>query len=444
MSLASVEIIFILLLIIANGLFAMSEIAIISARKARLQQWAEEGDKKARLALNLANAPNLLLSTTQVGITLIGVLTGAFGAATIAERLQAILARIPMLKAYSGPVSLGIVVIGITFLSLVIGELVPKRLALNSPERIASIAAGPMRYLSRIAAPAVHLLSISTDLVLKLLGMKPSTEPPVTEEELKVLIEQGTMAGVFEEAEQDMMERVLRLGDRHVGVLMTPRKKLLWLDINDPPEKNRRKVINSIHSRFPVCQGRLANVLGMLHVRDLLARCLSGKPFDLKASLREPLYVTENMHVLKVMELFRESGTQVGLVIDEYGTVEGLVTLNDILEAIIGDIPSMDDMEDPKIFQREDGSWLIDGMLPADELKELFDIRKLPGELAGHYQTLGGFVMTHLKRVPSTGDRFECCGLSFEVLDMDGHRVDKVLVQRCGEDVLDEGGNSGS
>ena len=434
MSFQSFEIVIILLLIIANGVFSMSEIAVISARKTRLQQLAEEGDSRARAALDLANAPSLFLATIQMGITLVGILTGAFGGVTMTNHLAALLDRIPLLAPYSHSIALGVVVLCITFLSLVIGELVPKRLALNKPERIASLVAAPMQLLSRIASPAVRLLSATTEMMVKLLGMRPSTEPPVTEEEIIFLINQGTVAGVFEEAEQDMLERVFRLGDRRVGAIMTHRKKIIWLDANDPVEKNRRKIARSVYSRFPVCQGRLGNIIGVVHVRDLLSRNLLGQPLDLKAASQQPLFVHENMHVVKVMELFRESGTQFALVIDEYGTIEGIVTLNDILESVIGDIPSIEELEEPKVVQREDGSWLVDGTLPADEVKELFEVKRLPGEKSGHYQTLGGFVMTYLKRVPAAGDNFECCGLRFEVVDMDGHRVDKVLIARVGKD----------
>jgi putative hemolysin len=235
---------------------------------------------------------------------------------------------------------------------------------------------------------------------------------------------------VFEEAEQAMVERVFRLGDRRAGVLMTPRRRVTWLDINDPPEKHRRIIARSIHSRFPVCQGKLSNTLGIVHVRDLMVRSMAAQPLNLRASLKQPLFVHERTHVLKVLEMFKESGTHMAMIIDEYGTVEGLVTLTDILEAIVGDLPSLDERDEPKVVQREDGSWLVDGLLPVDELKEMFRIKALPQEEAGHYQTLGGFAMTHLKRIPSAGDRFECCGLRFEILDMDGHRVDKVLIEQ--------------
>lgn len=430
-----VDIFIILFLIFINGIFSMSEIAIISARKARLLQKVEEGDQRARVALDLANEPNMLLSTVQIGITLVGVLSGAFGGATLAGEFAGFFDRFSFIHPYGESVALGLIVLCITFFTLVIGELVPKRIALNHPERIAIRAASPMRFLAGIASPAVHLLSFSTDLVLRMIGFKPSAEPPVTEEEIKILIEQGTVAGVFEEAEQDMVSRVLRLGDRRVGALMTPRKRIVWLDVNESAERNRRRILKSMRSRFPVCQGRLSNVLGVVHVKDLLTRCLSGRTLDIRSGLQQPLFVLEGTHVLRVMELFKESGTQVALVVDEYGTIEGLVTLTDLLESIIGDLPSLDDAGERPIVQREDGSWLVEGMIPVDELREFLDAGRFPEEDTGDYETLGGFVMNVLRRIPEVGDHFECCGFRFEVVDMDGHRVDKVLVQRVEDDL---------
>ncbi len=421
------EILVIFLLIVANGIFAMSEIAVVSSRKARLQQLANEGNAKARAALKLAESPNNFLSTVQVGITLIGVLTGAFGGATIARNLASYLQQIPVLAPYSQAIALGIVVLTITYLSLIIGELVPKRLALNSPERIAANIAMPMRVIAVIASPAVYLLSASTDFVLRILGIGPSTEPLVTEEEIKVLIEQGTEAGTFEVAEQDMVERVFRLGDRPVSALMTPRPEIVWLDLEDSLEVNRHRIIDGGHSRFPVCQGGLDNVLGIVSVSDLLARCLSNQPLDLTVLLRQPVFVPESTRGLKVLEMFKQTGTHIALVVDEYGVIQGLVTLNDILIEIVGDVPSDDDQEEPQAVQREDGSWLLDGMLSIDEFFELFAIKEIPAEHRGSYQTLGGFVITHLGRIPKASDYFEWQGMRIEVVDMDGNRVDKVL-----------------
>jgi putative hemolysin len=432
MYLITLQIIFIVLLMFANGLFAMSEMAVVSARKVRLEQWANEGDHRAGVALDLANSPTRFLSTVQVGITLISTLTGALGGATVAEELGLRLAAIPFLAPYSHAVSLAIVVLVITYFSLILGELVPKRLALNNPERIASALGPPMRALSVIASPIVHLLTFSTELVLRILGIRPTQEPPVTEEEIKVLIEQGTQAGMIEEAEQDMVERVFRLGDRRVNSLMTPRTKVVWINVEDTPEEIQARISESIFSRFPVYRGSRDNILGMLHVKDLLDSSLQCRLLDLHSILQRPLFVPESMRALRVLELFKQSATPIALVIDEYGHIQGLVTLNDILEAIVGDIPTVEELSEPQAIQREDGSWLLDGMLPVDEFKEIFHLSKLPGEENEDFQTLGGFVMMHMERIPMAGDHFIWEGLRFEVMDMDGNRVDKVLVMAVG------------
>lgn len=338
MSAVLFEIVFVMLLIIANGLLAMSETAVISARKARLQHRANRGDIKARAALEVANAPTRFLSTVQIGITLVGILAGAFGGATIAEQLAGRLSLIPLLTPYSEAIGLGIVVIGITYLSLVLGELVPKRLALHNPERIAAAVAIPMRALSALLSPLIGLLGASTDVVLWVLGIRPSTEPPVTEEEIKVLIEQGTQAGVFAAMEQEMVVRAFRLGARRISALMTPRTEIVWLNLDDPPDVIHRAMTNSTHGLFPVGRGSLDNLLGVVHARDVLARSLAGQPTDLKALLQQPLFVLENMLALKALELFKQSGQPLALVIDEYGGTQGLVTHSDILEALVGDM----------------------------------------------------------------------------------------------------------
>ncbi|MEH2311902.1 MAG: hemolysin family protein [Nostoc sp.] len=428
MSSITFEILIILVLIIANGVFSMSEMAIVSARKVRLQQLANQGDPKAKAALKLAESPNHFLSTVQVGISLIGILTGAFGGATIANRVAVYIKRVPLLAPYSDPLSFGIVVLIITYFSLIVGELVPKRLALNNPERIASIVAIPMQALAAIASPVVFLLSASTDLILRVLGITASTEPQVTEEEIKILIEQGTEAGTFEEAEQDMVERVFRLGDRPVSYLMTPRPDIVWLDLEDSAEENRQKMVDSAYSRYPVCQGGLDNVLGVIPVTDLLARSFRGEPLDLTVGLRQPVFVPESTRGLKVLELFKQTITHMALVVDEYGVIQGLVTLNDIMSEIVGDVPSTDGQDQPQAVQREDGSWLLDGMLPVEDFLELFGMEEWQSEERGSYQTLGGFVITNLGRIPAAADYFEWQSMRIEVMDMDGNRVDKVLV----------------
>ncbi|PAX53029.1 hemolysin family protein [Brunnivagina elsteri] len=427
----TVEILIILLLIFANGLFVMSELAIVSARKFRLQQLAERGDTKARVALILASSPNQFFGTVQIGITLLTILSGAFGEEAIARRIAplfGITIAPPEPESYQRQLAKGFAIVIITFLTLVLGELVPKRLALNHPEPIASVMAIPMQMLSRITTPIVYLLSISTEAILRLLGIRPSTEPFVTEEEIRGLIEQGTEEGTFEEAEQDMVERVFRLGDRPVSALMSPRPDIVWLELEDTAEENRHKIIESGYSRYPVCQGGLDNVLGVLPVTDLLARSFTGQPMDLTIGLRQPVFVPESTRGLKVLEMFKQTVTHMALVVDEYGVIQGLVTLNDILIEIVGDVPTDEGQEDPQVVRREDGSYLLDGMLAVDEFMELFEIEELRSQDRGSYQTLGGFVITHLGRIPTAADHFEWHGMRFEVMDMDGNRVDKVLV----------------
>jgi putative hemolysin len=423
------EILIILLLVLANGLFAMSEMAVVSARKTRLQQLANQGDRRAQVALDLANSPNRFLSTVQIGITLVGILAGAFGGATLSQSIAETASRVPALEPYSGAIGLFAVVLLITYLSLVVGELVPKRLALNAPEKIATNIAVPMQLLSAIAAPVVHLLSASTELGLRLFGVGPTeTEPLVTEDEIKVLLEQGREAGMFEAAEQDMVERIFRLDDQPVSALMTPRPDIVWLNLSSSAEENRLKITQSDHTRFPVCQGTLDNVLGIIHITDLLARSMGGEPLDLTATLRQSLFVPETTRALRILEMFKKSDTHIALAVDEYGVIQGIVTLNDILEAIIGDLPSVGQSEEVSAVQREDGSWLLDGMLSIEKFKDLFAIARLPGEEMGNYQTLGGFVITHLGRIPAAAEHFEWGGFRFEVMDMDGNRVDKMLV----------------
>ena len=317
MSSFTFEILTILVLIFANGVFSMSEMAVVSARKVRLQQLANQGDINARAALKLAESPNHFLSIVQVGITLINILNGVFGGATIAKRLEEYVKLVPVLANYSNAIAFGVVVLLITYFSLIVGELVPKRLALNNPEKIAALVAIPMGTLAKIASPIVKILSASTDLVLRILGITPSAEPQVTEEEIKILIEQGTEAGTFEEAEQDMVERVFRLGDRAVTSFMTPRPDIVWLDLDDSPEENRHKMVENGYSRYPICQEGLDNVLGIIPVTDLLARSLRNEPFDLTLGLRQPVFVPESTRGLKVLELFKQTVTHMALVVDE-------------------------------------------------------------------------------------------------------------------------------
>jgi len=422
------EIVIILLLILTNGLFAMSEMAIVSARKNRLQQKAEDGDKGAAKALELAENPNRFLSTVQIGITLIGILSGAFGGATIAEQIGLEIKKIPWLAPYSEGIGVGIVVLTITYLSLVLGELVPKRLALNGAEKVSAAISPLMQTLSRITTPIVALLSGSTNLVLRILGVHPSTEPEVTDEDLKSMLDQGTESGVFEESEQDMVERIFRLSDRSVSALMTPRTEIIYLDIDATHEEIHQKIARYPFSRFPVIKDTTDNIIGIVQSRDLLLQRVEGPHFDIQKVLSQPLFFPGSTPALDALERFRETGAELAVIIDEYGGVLGLVSMNDILEAIVGDVFSPQGKQEAEAIRREDGSWLFDGMIQIDELKDYLDIDELPDEEEVKYETLSGLMMTQLGRIPVSGDHFEWENLQFEVVDMDGRRVDKVLI----------------
>lgn len=440
MSTALGEWLLILLLILLNGFLAMSEIAIVAARRTRLEERARAGDRKSAAALELARSPGRFLSAVQVGITLIGIALGAVGSGYSVAALSKFLQQVGLSPLLSQSLALGTILVAITLLTVVLGELVPKRLALTDPERGAAIAALPMRAFSTLAKPLVWLLSTMTRLIVRLLGIQPSGEPPVTDEQVRILLSEGTEAGVFEEAEQDMVERVLLLDDRRVSAVMTPRPDIAWLNIEDPPDVIRKQIEDSSYSRFPVARGSLDEVLGEVRAKDVLLAMRCDGELDLTAHLRQPLYVPEIMPVLKVLESLKLAGTEMALVLNEYGSVEGLITLRDILEAIVGDIPSVDEDRELEAVLREDGSWLVDGLLPTDELKELIDIEDLPGEADGLYQTVAGFMIARLGRFPHASDHFSCRGWRFEVVDMDGHRVDKVLISREPEDAEPEEG----
>jgi putative hemolysin len=410
------------ILLVLNGILAMAETALLSSRKARLQNESNKGSEKAALALRLTENPNQFLSVIQIGITSIDLLIGALTGATLGLAIDNWLEQYEALKPYSSVIGLLLGVLPITYLSLVLGELVPKRLALRNPEGISSTVARPMLFFSRLFYPFVRFLSFSTEAVLRLMGVKASTEPPVTEEEIQLLIDQGTQAGVFEEAEQDMVEGVFSLGEQRIYSVMTPRTEIVWLDIDDTVEEIRDKIAEHEISRFPVRQDTLDVILGIVKARDLLVACLSGEPIKLKQHLKPAFYIPETMSAARALEIFKEKGTEMLLVIDEFGGLQGLLTVNDVIEEIVGEI----ELEEPQATQRQDGSWLLDGMLEVDEFKEIFKLPTLPHE--DEYETLSGFVMLTLGKVPQTADQFEWHGLRFEVIDMDGRRVDKVLV----------------
>ncbi len=426
------EILIILLLLVANGVFAMAEIAVVSARKIRLQQRAEEGDARASAALKLAQNPTQFLSTVQVGITLIGIFAGAFGGATLASSVAEWLAQFPILAPYAEALALVLVVSVITYCSLIIGELVPKAIALSNPEGIAGAVAAPLAAIARFANPVVSLLSLSTTLVLKLFRIE-AADHHVTEEEIRALIKQATVSGEVEPVEQKIVEQVFLLGDRRVQSIMTPRHEIEWLDVNEGLEALQKHVADTRHPRVLVCDGSLDTVLGIVHAEELLARKLAGSPVDLRTLLRPPVYVPATLSVFQLLEQFRSTHVHVALVLDEYGAIEGLVTSTDILEGLVGEMPAEPSQEPGPIHQRDDGSWLVDGTASMDDLVREAALPAPPADEAGTYHTLAGFVMTRLARVARTGDRFTWEGFRFEVVDMDGRRVDKVLVARTDE-----------
>jgi putative hemolysin len=433
------EIGILIFLILLNGFFVLSEIALISARKSRLQHLAEEGNPRARLALDLASRPDQFLAAVQVGVTLIGILVGALSSATIAHRVAGALAASPVLAPYAESLSVAAVVILLTFFSVVLGELVPKQLALHASERLAMTLAGPMRILARLTSPLVRFLSGSANLAIRLLGIRPGQEAPVTPEEIKVLVEQGTQSGAIEEAEQDMVEGVFRLGEQRAGALMTPRPDVDWLDLDDSADAIRDQILHSHRTRFPVAQGDLDNLLGMLHSKDLLADGFCCDSSALRKVLRPAVFIPESTEALKVLEQFKRTGEHFAVVTDEFGSVAGVITSTDILETIVGDLPAAGEPDEPEVTLREDGTWLLGGALSVEEMKDLLELNELPDEDEASFQTVGGFVMSRLGEIPRTGNHFEWGGYRFEVVDMDGRRVDKVLVTKLPPEASLEG-----
>ena len=429
MSGLSLTIFLILLLLLANGLFAMAEIAVVASRKARLKNMADAGNPGAKLALALANSPGRFLSTVQVGITFVGVLASALGGADIAERLGVVFKRIPALENYADILAITIVVGAITYLSVIIGELVPKRIALGNPERIASALARPMFGLSKMFSPLVNLLNFSSDFLMAALGIRKPKESVVSEEEVRVLIDEGLSAGIFKKAEKEMVESVFELDEQIAGDLMTPRARMIWLSLDDADEENWRRIAGSGHSHFPVYQETRDNVVGMVSVKSLWANLSLAGRVELRALLTPPLYVPTTMPAGKLIEEFKKSGKHLSLVVDEFGGLQGLVTLNDVMMAIVGNLPEREQRHEPKAILRPDGSWLIDAMMDIDEIKKSLGIEEdLPGEEINRYSTLGGFILSQLGHIPREAEKFRWDRFEFEVIDMDRQRIDKVLV----------------
>lgn len=422
-----IEIGIIILLVLLNGVFAMGELAVVSSRRARLQGLQKNGVKGAATALSLAENPERMLPTVQIGITLVGILAGAFGGARLASTAEPLVAKVPLLAPYADDIAFGVVVLLITYLSLILGELVPKTLALRNPEEVASRLAAPLLLISRIASPAVWLLSSSSALVLRMLGATQPTDTSVTEEEVKAVVAEGAEAGALEREERQMIERVLRLADKPVRALMTPRNEVVWLDRSETPEELRTRVREGGVSRYVVADGRVDNVVGVVAVKDLLDELLAGHPLSLAEAMRQPLVLPDTLPALDALERMRTDKIGMALVMDEYGSFEGIVTDSDLLEAIVGELGAEPEPEPAEgAVERHDGSLLVDGMMPSDELKARLDLPTLPQE--GSYHTVAGLLLALLQRVPKEGDRIAWSGWQFEVVDMDGRRVDKVLV----------------
>lgn len=428
----------ILLLILCNGLFAMSEIAIVSSRRVRLQQLADEGDHGARAALLISEHPTRFLSSVQIGITLIGILSGAFGEAAITQRLIPVFEQIPVLAAYAKPLATACMVVGITYFSLVLGELVPKRMGMQAPERIARRVAPLMRTVAWLAKPLVLLLTVSTDFILRLLRMQKNQDAPVTEEEIRVLVAEGTEAGVFDKSEQDMIENVLRLEDWQLAQIMTPRADVVCLDLNATVAEQKAVLLAARHSFLPVCRGSVADVVGVVSQYALLAQLLREEALDVAAVMHEPVFVPLSISPLSLLETFKQRHEHIALVVDEYGGVQGLVTLHDVMGPLVGELAAADEslVDDPDVVQREDGSWLLDGALPMERFRLLFPEETSALEEGGRdYQTLAGFILFLRGHVPETGEHFDWNGLYIEVVDMDRRRIDKLLVKKQDVDV---------
>lgn len=429
------NIIIILILFFFNAIFAMYEISMVAAKRMRLQTRSDDGEHGASVALELLNDPNQqYLSTVQVMITLIDTLAGGIGGATLATPLAGQMSKIPWLADYAGIISLITVVSIITYFSIVLGELIPKRVAVSKPEKIVIALSPTIRTLTRIFRLLTKLLGASTNLGLKLFKINTDKGPTITTEEIKGYIEEGRGIGLIEDAEQEMLSGVFRLGDRRVEALMTPRLEMAWLNINSPIDEIWQEILESAHSRIPVADGDLDRILGYIQTRDLLGKSPSDPGFDLKDFIKDPIYVPENMAALKALDAIQDSGVHLAVVIDEFGGITGMVTDYDILEAIVGEIPEDSMDTDYLAFQREDGSWLFDGLIVIDQLKEILHISDMPGEERAAYQTLSGFVMSQLGRIPKTGAKFTYENYIFEVVDMDGRRVDRVLVSRLPEE----------
>jgi putative hemolysin len=423
------EILILLVLIFINGLFVMSEIALVSARKARLESQAEKGDLSARRALDLSNNPEKFLSAAQIGITLIAILTGVYSGERFSKDLQPVIEKIGFLKEYASTVSTTIIVIIVTFLSIIFGELIPKQIGLLKAERIAKLVAGPMNVFARFTHPIVWSLNRISNIFFRIFNIRKSKDDAVTEEEIKTMITEGTEAGTIDEAEQVIINRVFHLGDRNITSLMTHRSDIIWFNLDDNEEKIKEKITNEPHSVYPICDSQIDEIRGVVSIKDLY---VSPDSTLFKEIMRPALFVPENNTPFQVMEKFRESKIHSCFIVDEYGSILGMVTLNDILEAIIGEIPQPD-IDDYEVNKREDGSYLVDAQIPFYDFLTKFEKAEWMHEGEQDFDTLAGFILHKLERIPKTGDKLDWKDFSFEIIDMDGHRIDKVLAKISAE-----------
>jgi putative hemolysin len=428
------ELFVLVVLILLNGVFAMSELAIVSAKKPRLKASAARGNRGAEAALLLLDDPSRMLSTVQIGITLIGIVAGAYGATAIADDLAPVVAdTVPTLALWADDIAFGVVIVCTTYLSLILGELVPKRIALSAPETIAGLVAPLMAFLATASGPLVWLLKASTDGLLRVLGLHRTKQSDVTEEEIHSLIEEGHSAGLIEPEEREMIAGVMRLGDRTVRAIMTPRPDIVWLDPNNTQQQNLTLIRESGHSRFPVAESGVDNTIGVVQTKDMLVRCAGGV-LDVRAAMHPPVIVPESLSVLRLLEAMRDNPVRMVFVADEYGVIQGLVTAADLLESIAGDTALSRDESIAAPVQRDDGSWLVDGMMPIDEFERLLDVPGLAER--GDYDTVAGLVISLTQRLPKLGDHAERWPLQFEIIDLDGRRIDKILVRRNPSDAV--------
>ncbi|MGG9971516.1 hemolysin family protein [Ferruginibacter sp. SUN002] len=427
------EIFILLILIFVNALFVISEIALVSARKGRLESMANKGDAKARKALELSENPEVFLSAAQIGITLIAILTGLYSGEKFSSDLEPYVAKIDLLKPYAPTISTGIIVIIVTFLSIIFGELIPKRLGLMRAEKIARLVAGPMDLFSKFTYPIVWLLSRISSLLFRLFNVKPATDNAVTEEEIKAMITEGSEHGTIEEEEKEIIERVFHLGDRNITSLMTHRTDIEWLDVDSTVQDVKDKLATITYSTYPVCEKQVDDIKGIIYIKDLLK---ADDQTSLRQLLKPALFVPENNNPYQLLEKIKETKIHSCFIVNEYGTLEGMITLNDILEAIVGDVPQTG-QEEYEVVERADGTYLVDAQIPFYDFLSRFEKTEWMNEGEHEFDTLAGFVLHELERIPETGETFDWRGFQFEIIDMDGQRIDKLLV-KISEAIKDE------